>query len=75
MYKFNMTSDQKLLVTDNLSIVNVIVRNEFHVSINDYEDLYQEGCFLLCQAAISYDPAIAGFKTYAKKVIILSKTI
>lgn len=71
--KIHMTAEQKNLVEANLSIVYWIIRQD--ISVNEavygfeYDDLYQEGCLLLCYAATTYDAGRAKFSTYAKKVV------
>lgn len=68
-----LTHAQRSLVEDHLSVVSWVI---FHyIKVNEtiygfsYDDLYQEGCIWLCRAAVSYDPSVANFKTYAKTVI------
>lgn len=34
-----------------------------------YEDLYQEGCVWLCNAALTFDPARGSFASYARQVV------
>ncbi|MEI3146730.1 MAG: sigma factor, partial [Merdibacter sp.] len=34
-----------------------------------YEDLYQEGCVWLCNAALTFDPARGNFASYARRVV------
>lgn len=71
--KIRLTTEQKNLVEANLSIVYWIIRQD--ISVNEavygfeYDDLYQEGCLLLCHAAITYDAERTKFSTYAKKVV------
>lgn len=71
--EIQLTTEQKNLVEANLSIVYWIIRQD--ISINEavygfeYDDLYQEGCLLLCHAATTYDAGRAKFSTYAKKVV------
>lgn len=71
--KTRLTTEQKSLVEANLSIVYWIIRQD--ISVNEavygfeYDDLYQEGCLLLCHAAATYDAGRAKFSTYAKKVV------
>lgn len=68
-----LTRQQQKLVESHLHIVYWTIRENIHANENicglGYEDLYQEGCILLCHAAASYDAARAQFPTYAKKVV------
>ena len=56
-----LTADQQRLVEENLTIVERVLR--FDINANPrvaglgYEDLYQEGCVWLCNAALTFDPA------------------
>lgn len=68
-----MTDDQKKLVLDNLGLIHLVLRrdlkmhpSDYKMSVNEYEDYYQQGCYALCKAAIGFDPD-KGFKfsTYA----------
>lgn len=60
-----LTADQQRLVEENLTIVERVLR--FDISANPcvaglgYEDLYQEGCVWLCNAALTFDPARGSF--------------
>lgn len=68
-----LTPSQRVLVEDHLSVVRWVIFHNIQVNENvyglSYDDLYQEGCIWLCQAAVTYDAAIALFKTYAKTVV------
>ncbi len=68
-----LTKQQQEMVAANLSVVHWIIRKSFHVNETvygfGYDDLYQEGCIWLCHAAVSYNPALSKFPTYAKKVV------
>lgn len=68
-----LTNEQQELVAANLSVVHWTIRESFHVNETiygfGYDDLYQEGCIWLCHAAVSYNPALSKFPTYAKKVV------
>ena len=68
-----LTSEQQLLVENNLSVVHWVIVNSIHVNPciygMSYEDLFQEGCIWLCRAAVTYNAAKALFSTYAKKVV------
>lgn len=50
------------------------LRNMFFSVSNEppiyyYEDLYQEGCVWLCNAALTFDPARGSFASYARRVV------
>ena len=70
----HMNGAQRALVEENLSLVTqTIVR---HIRYNEdicdlgYDDLYQEGCWALCRAAMTYDQAErTPFSAYARPVI------
>ena len=68
-----LTAVQRQLVEENLAIVECVLR--FDVRANPciaglgYEDLYQEGCVWLCNAALTFDPARGGFASYARRVV------
>ena len=68
-----LTNEQQEMVAANLSVVHWTNRESFHVNETiygfGYDDLYQEGCIWLCHAAVSYNPALSKFPTYAKKVV------
>lgn len=68
-----LTNEQQQMVAANLSVVHWTIRESFHVNETifgfGYDDLYQEGCIWLCHAAVSYNPALAQFQTYAKKIV------
>ncbi len=36
----------------------------------EYDDLFQEGCILLCKAAVHYDDSKSAFPTFARTVIL-----
>jgi len=69
----HLTPSQRALVEDHLSVVRWVIFHNIQVNENvyglSYDDLYQEGCIWLCRAAVTYDAAIALFKTYAKTVV------
>ena len=64
---------QRRLVEENLTIVERVLR--FDINANPcvaglgYEDLYQEGCVWLCNAALTFDPARGSFASYARRVV------
>jgi len=67
----NLTEAQRELVEQNLGLVNVHIRRFVAVPRSpsrqrEYEDLYQEGCLGLMQAARTHDPGRHGpFAAYA----------
>ncbi len=69
----HLTMEQQMLVENHLSIVHWTIRENIYVNKTvygfEYDDLYQEGCICLCQAAATYDSSLAKFSTYAKKVV------
>ena len=69
----HLTMEQQRLVENHLSIVHWTIRESIYVNKAvygfEYDDLYQEGCICLCQAAATYDSRLAKFSTYAKKVV------
>ena len=71
--KLELTREQQELVEANLSVVHWIIVRHIHVNNAsygfEYEDLYQEGCIWLCNAAATYDMTRSKFTTYAKKVV------
>ena len=68
-----LTSAQQRLVEENLAIVEHVLR--FEVRANhciaglSYEDLYQEGCVWLCNAALTFDTVRGSFASYARRVV------
>ena len=68
-----LTPAQQTLVETNLAAVTWVLRESVHPNERipglGYDDLYQEGCLWLCQAAQTFDADRAQFATYAKKVI------
>ena len=68
-----LTKAQQELVVTHLSIVHWVIHESILVNENvfgyGYDELFQEGCICLCQAAITYDVALARFSTYAKTVV------
>ena len=67
-----LTTAQRRLVEENLTIVERVLRFDIHanpcVAGLCYEDLYQEGCVWLCNAALTFDPARGSFASYARRV-------
>ena len=68
-----LTPAQQTLVETNLAAVTWVLRESIHPNERipglGYDDLYQEGCLWLCQAAQTFDADRAQFATYAKKVV------
>lgn len=68
-----LTADQQRMAEENLTIVERVLR--FDINANPcvaglgYEDLYQEGCVWLCNAALTFDPARGSFASYARQVV------
>lgn len=68
-----LTAVQQRLVEENLAIVERVLRfeireNPYIVGLS-YEDLYQEGCVWLCNAALTFEPARGSFVSYARRVV------
>ena len=63
-----LTADQQRLVEENLAVVERVLRFDVRASPCiaglGYEDLYQEGCVWLCNAALTFDPARGSFASY-----------
>jgi len=63
-----LTAAQQRLVEENLPIVERVLRFDIQanpcVSGLGHEDLYQEGCVWLCNAALTFDPARGSFASY-----------
>jgi RNA polymerase sigma factor (sigma-70 family) len=68
-----LTIEQYELVEKNLDIVKWAIFKHIEVNKNiygfEYADLYQEGCLLLCHAAVKYDGELAQFGTFANIVV------
>lgn len=68
-----LSKEQQGLVENSLSVVHWAIRENIHANQAvcglEYDDLYQEGCIWLCHAASTYKAGLAGFPTYAKKVV------
>lgn len=70
----SLTDQQRAMVENNLDVVRIVIakRNFVNPSIIgfSYEDIYQEGCVLLCHAAAAFrEERNVKFKTYAEVVI------
>lgn len=68
-----LTADQQRLVEENLAVVERVLRFDVRaapcIAGLGYEDLYQEGCVWLCNAALTFDPARGSFASYARRVV------
>lgn len=69
-----LTTRQQALVEENMQLVHWTLRRSIDINENvygmGYDDLFQEGCEALCNAAASYDDqAGVQFSTYAGTVI------
>ena len=66
-----MTEAQQKKVTDNMGLVNKVIREKVHSPYNvgmfSYDDLYQIGCIGLCKAATTDKGGT--FSTYAYRLI------
>lgn len=65
---------QRKMVEENLMVAKQAIRTAVIVNETiygfEYDDLYQEGCILLCKAAENYDPQKnVLFSTYAQTVV------
>lgn len=67
-----MTQQEQALVTDNLTIVEQVLRSSVTVRADipgmEYDDLYQTGCLALCRAAQRYDGR-APFPAFARVAV------
>lgn len=70
---FTLTSEQQILVEENLSVIDkaikLFINPDEDICGLGYSDLYQEGAVALCKAASTYDGRSAQFETYATTVI------
>lgn len=68
-----LNREQQELVTSHLPLIHSVIRKSIRTIPGafgfEYEDLFQEGCLLLCYAAASFDPSRAAFGTYAGTVV------
>ena len=68
-----LNEQQQQLVEKNLTVIHWAIHN--FVKINEtvfgfeYDDLYGEGCVLLCKAAATYDTEKGRFSAYAQTVV------
>lgn len=69
-----LDSEQITLVENNISVIKSVIASRIIVNGNsigmEYDDLFQEGCLLLCKAAMLYDESRGcSFKAFAYAVI------
>lgn len=69
-----MNDAQRKMVEENLELVKYTINTAIIVNRAiygfEYDDLYQEGCILLCKAAVRYDSQKGVlFSTFAQKVV------
>ena len=67
-----LSAEREHLVTDNLNLVQYTLHKYFHINPghHEYEDLFQEGCIGLINAAIRFDESRGfQFSTYASHMI------
>ena len=68
-----LNEQQQQLVEKNLTVIHWAIHN--FVKINEtvfgfeYDDLYGEGCVLLCKSAATYDSEKGRFSAYAQTVV------
>jgi len=69
----NSKNEQNALVETHLYVVKWVIRWQIHWDESrvglGFDDLFQEGCLWLCKAAATYNAELAGFETYAKRVV------
>ena len=68
-----LNDEQRRLAGVNTDIVRWVIYDYIKANENIYglssEDLFQEGCICLCNAAATYDGERAKFRTYARVVV------
>lgn len=68
-----MTAEQQKLVTDNMRLVTHVIKRyaSKHVAF-EMDDIFQNGYYGLCQAAIHFDPTKGyAFSTFASRCILV----
>lgn len=70
-----LNEKQIALVEDNISVIKTVICSRIIIDKNifgmEYDDLYQEGCLLLCNAALMYDESRgSSFWSFAYIVIL-----
>lgn len=70
-----LNEKQIALVEDNISVIKTVICSRIIIDKNifgmEYDDLYQEGCLLLCNAALMYDESRgSSFGSFAYIVIL-----
>lgn len=69
----SLNDAQRNLIAEHIGIVKWTIFG--HIKVNEnayglsYDDLLQEGCLCLCDAAATYDGGRAKFATYAQVVV------
>lgn len=64
-------TEQNELVVNNMALVSHVLSTRFKKGSDEWEDLYQEGCYGLVLASRSYNPDLGyTFSTYAYPMII-----
>lgn len=70
-----LSEKQIALVEENISVIKTVICSRIIIDKNifgmEYDDLYQEGCLLLCNAALMYDESRgSSFWSFAYVVIL-----
>lgn len=65
-----LNDEQRKLVVDNMALVTYTIKKKIHLGRDEFDDLFQEGCYYLCQAALNFNPDLGfQFSTYASSLI------
>lgn len=68
-----LNKQQQDMVEANLAVIHWAIQNFIKVNETifgfEYDDLYGEGCILLCKAAATYDSQKGQFSAYAQTVV------
>ena len=67
-----MTDYQRELVTQNMDLVDKVIRRKIHVynrPLLSYDDFFQIGCEALCRAAEHYKPELGAFSALAYQTV------
>ena len=66
-----MTAEQQKLVTDNMYLVGVVIKKYVREHVEfEMDDIFQNGCYGLCVAAMIFDPSKGKFSTVATRCIL-----
>lgn len=70
-----LNEKQIALAEENISVIKTVICSRIIIDKNifgmEYDDLYQEGCLLLCNAALMYDESrSSSFRSFAYIVIL-----